>query len=41
MAWWHLELTGPRALARAQRVVLALAFGCFDEGVSWYILEGS
>lgn len=33
MAWWHLELTGPRALARAQRVVLALAFGCFDEGV--------
>lgn len=36
MAWWHLELTGPRALARAQRVVLALAFGCFDEGVPWW-----
>eukprot|EP00435_Cladocopium_sp_Y103_P027388 s1951_g6.t1 len=42
MAWWYLELTAADAdagqqsswnVARAQRLVLALAFGCFDEGV--------
>ena len=42
MAWWYLELTAADAdagqqssnVARAQRLVLALAFGCFDEGVA-------
>lgn len=42
MAWWYLELTATgdgkpirsASYARAQRLVLALAFGCFDEGVA-------
>ncbi|CAK9050512.1 unnamed protein product [Durusdinium trenchii] len=32
MAWWHLELSAA-CLARAQRLVLGLAFGCLDAGV--------
>jgi hypothetical protein len=49
MAWWYLELTAADAdagqpsscnVARAQRLVLALAFGCFDEGVALKKREG-
>lgn len=38
MAWWHLELSAA-CLARAQRLVLGLAFGCLDAGAPQYLIQ--